>query len=162
MSSKVSIPDNYAQADKRSGQDRRKSHLPRLKYFLFSGRREKLRRASDKYQFVIYDRYSPRVFAAIMAILLLSVVDALLTLFLIENGSNELNPIMAYTLKSGPFTFFTVKYLLTSLAVLIFLIFKNTYIPKLGLYTTSIFSYVIALFSAVVTWEIFLIVFCVP
>jgi len=162
MSPDFSIPDDDAPADQRSGPDRRKSNLPRLKYFLFSGRRERLRRASDRHRFVIYDRYSPRIFAAIMAILCLSVVDALFTLFLIENGSNELNPIMAYALKSGPFTFFTVKYLLTSLALLIFLIFKNTHIRRLGIYTTSIFSYVIALFSAVVTWEIFLIVFCVP
>lgn len=135
--------------------------VPRLKYFLFKGRRQNLRRAADKHRFVLYDRYSPRIFAAIMAILFLSVMDAFFTLFLINNGSTELNPIMAYALKGGPFTFFAVKYGLTSMAVVIFLLFKNTYIRKLGLYTTSLFSWVIALFSAVVAWEIFLIIFFV-
>lgn len=161
MPSIIPTSDRQTPADKRSGEDRRVSHVPKLKYFLFKGRRQNLRRAADKNRFVLYDRYSPKIFAAIMAILFLSVMDALFTLFLIENGSTELNPIMAYTLKSGPFTFFAVKYGLTSMAVVIFLLFKNTYIPKLGLYTTSIFSWVIALFSAVVAWEVFLIVFCV-
>ena len=135
--------------------------MPRLKYFLFNGRRQDLRRASDKHRFVLYDRYSPKIFAAIMTILFLSVLDAFFTLYLISNGSTELNPIMAYALKSGPFTFFAVKYGLTGMAVVIFLLLKNTYIRKLGLYTTSLFSWVIALFGAVVTWEIFLIIFCV-
>jgi hypothetical protein len=147
-------------SEKRSGSDRRKSRFPQLKYVLFSGRRERQRRASDKQQFALYDRYSPRIFAAIIAILFLSVMDALLTLFLIEQGSRELNPIMALSLKGGPFTFFAVKYSLTSMAVVIFLIFKNTYVRRLRLYTSSIFSWVIALFGAVVTWELFLIALC--
>ena len=162
MPSTNQLPDSRNPSDKRSGADRRKRRLPQLKYFLFSGRRESQRRASDKKQLVIYDRYSPKIFAAIMAILFLSVLDALFTLFLIEHGSTELNPIMALSLKGGPFTFFAVKYSLTSMAVIIFLIFKNTTISKLGLRTNSIFSWVIALFGAVVAWEIFLIVFCVP
>ena len=154
-------PEKSNPFEKRSGTDRRKNRLPQLKYFLFSGRREAQRRAADKKQFVIYDRYSPKMFAAIMAILFLSVLDALFTLFLISHGSRELNPIMALSLKGGPFTFFAVKYSLTSMAVIIFLIFKNTTIRKLGLHTASLFSWVIALFSAVVTWELFLIFFCV-
>jgi hypothetical protein len=153
-------PEKCHRKEKRSGSDRRKNGLPQLKYVLFSGRRERQRRASDKQKFVLYDRYSPRIFATIMVILMLSVLDALFTLFLIEQGSRELNPIMALSLKGGPFTFFAVKYSLTSVAVVIFLIFKNTYIRRLGLYTTSIFSWVIALFSAVVTWELFLIALC--
>ena len=161
MPSTIQPPDRPNPFEKRSGTDRRQKRMPQLKYFFFSGRRERLRRASDKQQFVLYDRYSPKIFAAIMAILFLSVLDALFTLFLIEHGSTELNPVMALSLKGGPFTFFAVKYGLTSMAVIIFLIFKNHYIRKLGLYTTSIFSWVIALFGAVVAWEIFLILFCV-
>ena len=147
--------------DKRSGKDRRQHRLPKLKYFLFKGRRQNLRRASDQHRFVLYDRYSPKIFAAIVTILFLSVIDALFTLFLIDHGSTELNPVMAIALKSGPYTFFAVKYGLTSMAVIIFLLFKNIYIRQLGFYTTSIFSWVIALFSAVVAWEVFLIAFCV-
>ena len=156
-----SKPNRRISQDQRSGEDRRQRRLPQLKYFLFKGRRQELRRASDKHRFVLYDRYSPKIFAAIMAILFLSVMDALFTLFLIENGSTELNPIMAMALKSGPFTFFAVKYSLTSMAVLIFLLFKNFYIRGLGLYTTSFFSWIIAVFGAVVAWEVFLILYCV-
>ena len=162
MASRSQPSERRNPSEKRSNADRRKRRFPQLKYFLFSGRRERQRRASDRKQVVLYDRYSPKIFAAIMSILFLSVLDALFTLFLIENGSKELNPIMALSLRGGPFTFFAVKYSLTSMALIIFLIFKNTYIRKLGLYTTSIFSWVFALFGAVVAWEVFLIVFCVP
>ena len=153
--------DRHNPGDKRSGADRRRSRWPRLKYLLFSGRRKTARRACDKNRFVLYDRYSPRIFAAILVILFLSVLDALFTLLLIEHGSEELNPFMAYSLKHGPFTFFTVKYSLTSAALLVFLLFKNTYIRKLGLHAASLFSWIMALFGAVVAWEIFLIVFFV-
>lgn len=159
----ISVPQPPAKRhpkEKRSGSDRRKIGLPQLKYLLFGGRRERQRRASDKQQFVLCDRYSPRIFAAIIVILSLSVLDALFTLFLIEQGSSELNPVMALSLKGGPFIFFAVKYSLTSMAVVIFLIFKNTHIRRIGRYTTSIFSWVIALFGAVVTWELFLIALC--
>jgi hypothetical protein len=144
-------------AEKRSGLDRRAGGVPGLGYLFFHGRRERIRRAADKQRFRLYDRYSPRHFAEIVAILFLSVLDALFTLYLIDHGSKELNPVMAYFIESGPFIFFTVKYALTSAAVVVFLVFKHVRIRKIGLYTASLFTYVIALFSAVVAWELCLI-----
>ena len=143
----------------RSGKDRRRNRMPKLKYLLFSGRRESARRAEDKRQIHFFDRYNTRLFAAIMLILFLSILDALLTLYLIENGSNELNPVMAYFLKFGSVTFVVAKYLLTSAGVVILLICKNVFLTKANIYTHSIFSYIIFAFSSVVVWEIYLILF---
>lgn len=147
--------------ERRSGVDRRAATFPMLKFLLFRGRRERSRRVSDRHRFQIYDRYSPKIFAEILSILFLSVLDAFFTLYLIGHGSEELNPVMAYFLATGPFAFFTVKYALTCAAVLIFLFFKSAHIRGIGVYTASLFSYVIALFSAVVAWELLLIFFFV-
>ena len=97
------------------------------------------------------------MFAAITAILMLSIFDAFLTLILIERGSSELNPVMAYFLEYGPLPFIIAKYLLTSLGVIILLIFKNVFINKINIYTHYLFTCVILAFSSVIIWELFLI-----
>ena len=141
----------------RRGKDRRTNQKARLKYLLFNGRREGIRREEDSRKVFFFDRYHPKLFAAITAILMLSIFDALFTLILINNGSTELNPVMAYFLQHGPLPFIVAKYFLTSIGVVILLIFKNVILTKAKIYTHSLFSAVIIVFSAVIAWELFLI-----
>ena len=129
----------------------------RLKYFLFKGRREGVRRDEDYTRMFIFDRYNPKLFAAIAAILMLSILDALFTVILIENGSSELNPVMAYFLQHGLLSFIVAKYFLTSIGVVILLIFKNVFLTRAKIYAHSLFSVVIIVFLAVIAWEIFLL-----
>jgi hypothetical protein len=147
-----------ADTENRCGKDRRNNRKSSLKYLLFNGRRERIRREEDRGKVFFFDRYNPRLFAAISAILMLSITDALLTLILIANGSSELNPIMAYFLRHGLLPFIIAKYTLTSIGVVILLIFKNVFLCRVKIYTYSLFSAVIAAFVAVVAWEIFLII----
>ena len=98
--------------EKRCGADRRKNQNKRLKYILFKGRRERVRRDEDRTRVIIFDRYTPKLFLAIAVILMLSILDALFTLILIENGSSELNPVMAYFLQHGLLPFIAAKYIL--------------------------------------------------
>ena len=88
---------------------------------------------------------------------MLSIFDALLTLILIDNGSSELNPVMAYFLQHGLLPFIVAKYFLTSMGVVVLLIFKNVFLTRAKIYTHSLFSAVIIAFAAVIVWEIFLI-----
>jgi hypothetical protein len=141
----------------RCGADRRTDNKTRLKYLIFNGRRQRIRREEDRDRVFFFDRYNPKLFAAIAAILMLSVFDALLTLILISKGSSELNPVMAYFLSHGLMTFIVVKYLLTSMGVVILLIFKNVFLSKAKIRTRSLFSAVIIAFATVVAWELFLI-----
>ena len=143
--------------ERRSGRDRRRDTKAHFKYFLVNGRRESARREEDKARYFFFDRYNQRMFAAITAILMLSIFDALLTLILIERGSSELNPVMAYFLEYGPLPFIISKYLLTSIGIVILLIFKNVLINKINMYTHSLFICVIFTFSTVIVWELFLI-----
>jgi hypothetical protein len=153
------ISEKEGKSWQRSGVDRRKNKMPKLKYLMFGGRRENARRAEDKRKIHFFDRYNTHLFAAIMLILFLSIVDALLTLYLIDSGSSELNPVMAYFLKFGPLAFVIAKYMLTSIGVVILLACKNVFLVKANIYTRSVFSYVIVAFSTVVAWEIYLILY---
>ena len=143
--------------ERRCGKDRRRNTKAQFRYFLVNGRREAVRREEDRNRYFFFDRYNPKMFAAITAILMLSIFDAFLTLILIERGSSELNPVMAYFLEYGPLPFIIAKYLLTSLGVIILLIFKNVFINKINIYTHYLFTCVILAFSSVIIWELFLI-----
>ena len=146
-------------AEKRCGRDRRTHQFPKWRYLLFSGRRAKARRREDLHRTFYFDRYSSNLFAAIVAILMLSVLDALLTLYLIDNGSTELNPVMSYFIEYGPFVFMGAKYFLTCIGVIILLLFRNVLRKRSITHTQHIFSYIIVAFSTVIAWELYLIFF---
>ena len=145
--------------EKRSGQDRRSHKFPKLKYLLFYGRRATVRRKEDLPHTFYFDRYSSHLFAAIVAILLLSVLDALLTLHLIGKGSTEMNPIMAYFLTFGPFVFMGAKYFLTCFGVVILLLLRNVVRKRSIIHAQNLFSYIIAAFTTIIVWELYLIFF---
>ena len=156
-----STPDHSDFDEKRSGKDRRTPRFPKLKYLLFAGRRASVRREEDWHGTFYFDRYSSNIFAAIVLILLLSVLDALLTLYLIDHGSTELNPVMSYFLKYGPFVFMGAKYFLTCMGVVILLLFRNALRKRSESHTRNLFSYIIGAFTTVIVWEICLIFFVV-
>jgi hypothetical protein len=147
--------------EKRSGKDRRTHRFPKLKYLVFAGRRAGVRRKEDWDGAFYFDRYSSNIFAAIVLILLLSVLDALLTLYLIDRGSTELNPVMSYFLKYGPFVFMGAKYFLTCMGVVILLLFRNALRKRSVSHARHLFSYIIGAFTTVIVWEICLIFFVV-
>jgi hypothetical protein len=147
--------------EKRCGRDRRTHQFPKIKYLLLSGRRASARRQEDRHRTFYFDRYSSKLFAAIVAILFLSILDALLTLHLIESGSTEINPVMSYFLKYGPYVFMVAKYFLTCVGVIILLLFRNAFLKRSTTHTQNLFSYIIGAFSTVIVWELFLIIFIV-
>ena len=144
--------------NRRSGKDRRSHDAPEIKTLFIYSRRKAIRRKEDKHHIVYFDQYGSGIFVAIVAILFLSIIDALLTLFLIDCGASEINPIMAYFLNFGPFTFVSVKYFLTCYSVVVLLIFNNVFLRKIKIYTRSLFSYTVGVFVIVIGWELFLTV----
>ena len=141
----------------RSGEDRRSSRGINFRSLGFGGRREQIRRKEDMRRYFHVDRYSSSIFAVIILILFLSVVDALLTLYLIGKGAFEVNPIMAYYLKIGPYSFLAVKYALTSIGVFIFLFLRNIYLRPLKIYASNLLYVVIAVFVTVIAWQLYLV-----
>ena len=86
----------------------------------------------------------------------MSLLDAALTLILLEKGAVELNPVMQYYIILGPGIFVMIKYSLTALALLIILVLHaiisvryrigSLLLPLCGL-----------AFGSVVIWEIYLL-----
>lgn len=92
------------------------------------GRRQKQRRTDEHNQPYYVDRYSPGTLALIVLLLALSIIDAVITLILIGEGSEEINPVMGHLLQRGLLTFLLGKYLLTATGIPLLLIFKNFYL----------------------------------
>ena len=149
------MQDYSDSSNKRSGLDRRKRKIPRLKYLLFGGQRKMIRRSEDKQQMIILDNYSPRLLTFVLIILTLSLADGFFTLHLTDHGAIEANPVMAYFLDLSPWAFMSVKYLLTSLSVICFLILNNLYFKPLGIRVDRLFPAIIAVFLVVVFWQFF-------
>src|SRR5215213_9762112 len=99
--------------ERRSGIDRRHRSFGAYWHGARAPRRRAGRRASDTY-YPIIDWHSPRVFAWVMAILLLCVSDGVLTVFLISQGAVEVNPFMALFVPDNLGWFAAVKLTLTS------------------------------------------------
>ena len=149
------MQDYSDSSNKRSGLDRRKRKIPRLKYLLFGGQRKMIRRSEDKQQMIILDNYSPRLLIFVLVILTLSLADGFFTLHLTDHGAIEANPVMAYFLDLSPWAFMSVKYLLTTLSVICFLILNNLYFKPFGIRVGRIFPAIIAVFLVVVFWQFF-------
>ena len=132
--------------------------LPGL-WYLFFGRRKEVRRNDDNRESYFLDHFSLRIFIVIIAIILLSLTDALLTLYLIRHGAAEVNPIMEHFLRYGPLPFLAAKYLLTTASIVLLLIYKNVHIFGTRIRAKYLFIVIFLIFASVVLWELFLIFF---
>lgn len=97
--------------------DRRRFSWRTVVFGYLRSRRRRLRRR-DEQDAVFIDWHHPWLFFLAVGIMLLSVVDAFLTLRLLDLGAIEVNPIMGAMLEYGPFAFAGSKMLLTGLGIL--------------------------------------------
>lgn len=141
---------------RRSGKDRRKSWRGILP-FIFAGRRRNLRREEDRRKIRALDHYSPRLFCLVIVVLMLSLLDAFLTLWLIDHGAIEINPIMNYYLGLGVNAFVAIKYMITVVAVTIVVLSNHLFSRILRIQLGSLLKVFAGCFSLVVAWELFLI-----
>ncbi|MEW6439711.1 MAG: DUF5658 family protein [bacterium] len=112
--------------NRRDGPDRRRRPTPMLSRYTFGGRRKAVRRAEDKRSYIYVDQYNLGLFLFLLAILLLGVADAFLTLYHVHvNEAEEMNPFMEFFLGIGPRVFFHVKYVLTALCLIVLCLHKN-------------------------------------
>ena len=147
---------NHIKKITRRSLDRRSRRRPPLKYMIFGGRRFYARRDSDKTDFIFVDRYSPWLLVVIVLLLILSLADAFFTLYLIEHGATEINPIMAYFLSLGFWPFILSKYVITCSGILCLLVTHNLYFKPLRMHVKSIFPVFILIFLLIIGWQIYL------
>jgi len=142
--------------ERRSGRDRRESHIPFYKMLFFKGKRREIRRADDRNSITVLDQYKPPMLVPILIVLCFSLLDAVLTLTLLERGAVELNPVMRYYIGHGPVIFITFKYGLTALALFIVVVLSEI-ITKRYRIGSLILPLCGVVFGAVIVWELYLL-----
>ena len=122
--------------------DRRALTLRTLIASGFSPRRRTGRRASDHELPV--DFHDPRLLVPVVATLLLSIVDAFLTVRLMSVGASEANPLLALALSGHPFLFAAVKMCLTGLGVMLLVVLARTRVFKVVRAGACLYGFVAA------------------
>jgi len=132
-----------------TGERRRRPTPIVSRHTFFGGRRRAIRRNEDKRRHFFVDHYNLQLFITLLALFILSVLDASLTLELVRsNIAAEANPVMALYLEHGSITFLLEKFLFTSVAVLIFCVFNHFLITKISLILVTV------LYFGVVFYEV--------
>lgn len=121
-----------------------------------------MRRKEDRQQSYRVDRHSFKTLSAIILIVLLSITDGMLTLYLIECGATEVNPLLAYFLERGPLSFFGFKYFLTCACIILVLVNKDIYLFRTNFRVKALLIVFVIPFLLVILWELYLIFFVIP
>lgn len=123
----VAVADAPARADidRRTQADRRQEPTSPWRAFPPIGQRMQNRRADEQRRSYFVDRFSSAAFIVVLMLVIASIVDAVLTIQLLEAGGTEINPLMDRLIQHGVLPFFLVKYLLTVSGLPLLLIFKN-------------------------------------
>jgi hypothetical protein len=107
--------------ERRKPVDRRRNGLAAVWHGARFPRRRGGRRATDRV-YAIVDWHSPRVLAAVIAIMGLCALDAILTLVLMSHGAEEINPFLAPLLPDRLGWFALVKFTLTGIGVCVLVV----------------------------------------
>jgi hypothetical protein len=99
-------------------------------------RRARGRRETDQFGYV--DRYSRREVALILAVFVMNVGDAFMTMLWLERGGREANPVMDFLLDIGPGAFLAQKCILVGIWLVILLVHKNFRFARIGLYASLV------------------------
>ncbi|MGA8203017.1 MAG: DUF5658 family protein [Woeseiaceae bacterium] len=112
-------------ADKRAAVDRRKFSWKTVLFGYFRSRRHNVRRGGDG-DVVFLDWHHPWLFFLAVGTMIMSGLDAFLTLQLIDHGMLEANPMMAALLGRGTAAFAASKMLMTGTSILILVFLAKT------------------------------------
>lgn len=144
--------------ERRSGKDRRARPTSPFTIQSLRGSRQHFRRKEDTRKLFFVDLYSPLSVAVLIFTVGLSVVDAFLTLELVGQNAQELNPVMDFFLKLGPFQFIMAKWFLTAFGLTTLLILKNYYLWHGRVRTAALLFIFPFLYLVLVSYEILLAV----
>ncbi len=136
--------------------DRRVSSLNFIDRILYRGARSQHRRYSDKHNFKYFDRHEPHLVMISVVVILLSLLDAFLTLIILERGGVELNYFADILIGLGLYGFIFSKYLITAFGMVILVLHKH-YEVFLGLQVRHAIYAIVFIYTALIIYEILII-----
>lgn len=136
------MPEQREDISAKQRGDRRKGPTPFLSKYTFVGQRRSARRGEEQYNYYV-DRLGGRVWAIILFIIILSVIDSIFTLYFLNKGFREVNPLMNIAIFVGRPFFIVSKYIFTIIGILVLSLHKN-------------FKFVKELIGLIITFYLFL------
>jgi hypothetical protein len=115
----------------RQRTDRRVQRSKSLRHVMHKGRRENARRQTEVKQGYYTDRYEKWVGLCIVAITLMSMLDAFLTLNILDKGGIEVNPVMSALLAINTQAFLIGKFFVTVVCLLFALVHINFHVLRI-------------------------------
>ena len=148
-------PAAGAAPERRNRRDRRTHSLHSFAYGSLRPRRRFGRRDGDETR-IFLDWHEPRVLYLALAILLMSCLDALLTLNILTAGGRELNGFMDWLIRSDVFWFLAVKIGATGVAISMLAVAVKRHL--LGLIPViRILEFIFVGYLALMAWELYLL-----
>lgn len=148
------VTDSDESADRRGAADRRRRFWWGVLYGSFNPRRRAPRRI-DGGGFHLVDWHDSHLLAVVMAILVLCVSDAFLTLILLQSGAHEANPVMASFVYDDVKTFTVIKMLMTSTSVAVMVLLAGY--RFLGVFRVEMLLYLVLTgYLALVGYELWM------
>ena len=136
--------------------DRRRRPTRFWDVFSTPGRRSQVRRSSERSgrTLAIVDRHAAPVRIPIYLVLILTLLDGVLTLQIIEHPSEEANPLMAHALERGITWFFLTKYLLTAIGMAVLLVLRTHRLGRSRFRVGDLIPLVLVLYGLLVAFQI--------
>ena len=131
---------SHSMRDRRSELDRRRRFWWSLLYGGFKPRRRGARR-TDRPGLHVVDWHHARLLAPVLAILVLCVCDAFLTLVLLQSGAREANPVMASVVYEDATTFTILKMFMTGCSVAVIVLLASY--RFLGVFRVELLLYLV-------------------
>jgi hypothetical protein len=113
------LPFSSDDTDKCILKERRKRPTPGLSWYTFFGRRKGFSKEYDHKKGGYIDRYSPKLFFALVIILGLNILDVILTMVILEHQGYELNPVVRSAIDVYGDRFWVWKYGIVSACLLL-------------------------------------------
>jgi hypothetical protein len=142
--------------ERRDRPERRSQIWWSVLYGNFKPRRRTPPRRADDSRFHSLDWHSSHLLAVAIGILLLSVLDAFLTLLLLQAGADEVNPIMAALVYRSVSMFAAMKMIMTSSSVVL-MVFLARYRFMRLLRVEWVLYGVLAAYASLIGYEIWML-----
>jgi hypothetical protein len=156
-SSAASVPPVQSDGERREQSDRRCEPTSPWGAFPLAGRRTRNRRAHEHQQPYFIDRFPPSMLMCVLMLILASLLDAALTLYVVYGGGSEINPLMSYLLSHSASVFVVGKYVLTVVGLPVLLIFQNHYLFNTRVRVGHLIPVGVALYAVLIGYQIMLI-----
>ena len=140
-------------SDRRILKDRRRHPTHGLSRFALRGRRGNFRRKDDQGTGRYVDRYGPGLLFLLVLILGLNVLDAFLTMLILEDGGSEINPVVCSAIQLYGDRFWVWKFVMVSVPLILLCLHSKFRLVIPVLLGIS------AIYMTVILFQVFLIVY---